>query len=130
MGASRLCSTLKRITIGDVERAAPQFSPHQRIRFVARLLHELTVDAREKYIAGTEEIADPLWRISEASAATRTESPSRNLNVLLHITVGGYCCVLRTVAVLPGAQVGRVPVPPVVLCVRLLVAVVMLRSLM
>ncbi len=47
---------------------------------------------------------------------------------LLHVTVGGSRCLLRTAAVLAGAQVGRVPIPPVVLAVRLLiVAVVLLR---
>lgn len=36
-----------------------QFSPQQRIRFVARLLNELTVAARETYVPGSEEIAAP-----------------------------------------------------------------------
>src|SRR5437868_5583920 len=47
---------------------------------------------------------------------------------LLHITVG-CCCLLRTASVLTRAQVGRVPVPPVVLGVRLLVVVVLLCCL-
>ena len=47
----------------------------------------------------------------------------------LHVAVGGGCRLLRTAAVLTRAQVGRVPVPPVVLGVRLLVAVVVLRRL-
>ena len=47
---------------------------------------------------------------------------------LLHVAVGGGGGLLRTAAVLTRAQVGRVPVPPVMLGVRLLVvAVVLLR---
>ena len=48
---------------------------------------------------------------------------------LLHVAVGGGGGLLRTAAVLTRAQVGRVPVPPVVLGVRLLVVVVVLRRL-
>src|SRR3712207_8555632 len=48
---------------------------------------------------------------------------------LLHVTVGGGRCLFRAAALLARAQVGRVPVPPVVLGVRLLVAVVALRRL-
>jgi hypothetical protein len=46
------------MTIGEVEHLVAQFSPQQRIRFVARLLHELTVAARETYVPGSEEIAE------------------------------------------------------------------------
>src|SRR5437868_14691534 len=47
---------------------------------------------------------------------------------LLHVAVGGGGCLLQTAAVLTGAQVGRVPVPPVVLGVRpLVVAMVLFR---
>ena len=49
---------------------------------------------------------------------------------LLHVAVGGGGCLPRTAAILTRAQVGRVLVPPVVLGVRLLVAVVALRRLM
>jgi len=45
---------------------------------------------------------------------------------LLHVAVGGGGCLLRTAAVLTRAQVRRVPVPPVVLSVRLLVVVVVM----
>src|SRR5262249_33338747 len=63
-----------------------------------------------------------------ASASTRTASSGKNLKDLPHVVVGGGCCLLRTAAVLTRDQVGRVPVPPVVLGVRLLVvAVVFLR---
>src|SRR5262249_15407673 len=48
---------------------------------------------------------------------------------LLHVAVGGCGCLLRTAAAVTRAQVGRVPVPPVVLGVRLLVAAVVLRRL-
>src|SRR5271154_1957917 len=48
---------------------------------------------------------------------------------LLHVAVGGGGCLPRTAAVLTRTQVGRVPVPPVVLGVRLLVVVVVLRRL-
>ena len=48
---------------------------------------------------------------------------------LVHVAVGCFSCLLRAAAFLTRAQVGRVPVPPVVLGVRLLVAVVVLRRL-
>jgi hypothetical protein len=46
---------------------------------------------------------------------------------VVHVAVGGGCCLLRTAAVLTRAQIGRVPVPPVMFRVRLLVVVVVLR---
>ena len=47
---------------------------------------------------------------------------------LLHVAVGGGKSFLRTFAVQTRAQVGSVPVPPIVLAVRLLVvAVILLR---
>src|ERR1044071_5310678 len=46
-----------------------------------------------------------------------------------HVAVGGGACLLRTAAVLTRAQVGRVPVPPVMLGMRLLVVAVMLFRL-
>src|SRR5437867_11671588 len=48
---------------------------------------------------------------------------------LVHVTVGGGDCLLRTASVLTRVQVGRVPVPPVMFGVRLLVMVVVLRGL-
>jgi hypothetical protein len=48
---------------------------------------------------------------------------------LLHVTGGGGCCLLRTAAALSRAEVGRVPILPVVLGGRFLVAVVVLRRL-
>src|SRR5262249_50800894 len=70
------------------------------------------------------------WRSFDAEGApTRTASPGRNLEDLLHAAVGGGGGLLRTVAVLTRAQVGRVPVPPVVLVMRLLVATVALLRL-
>src|SRR4051794_10125389 len=48
---------------------------------------------------------------------------------LLHVAAGCCCCLLRTAAVLTGAQVGRVPVPPVMLGVRLLEVVMVLPRL-
>src|SRR4030095_9020739 len=63
------------------------------------------------------------WRsIYSESAATRTASSGKNMKDLLHVAVGGCCCLLRTAAALTRAQVGRVPVPPVVLGARRLVA--------
>lgn len=47
----------------------------------------------------------------------------------IHVAVGGGGCLLRTAAVLTRAQAGRVPVPPVMFCVRLFVMVVALRRL-
>ena len=47
---------------------------------------------------------------------------------LLHVAVGGGCRFLRTTPVLTRAQIGRVPIPPIMRAVRLLVvAVVLLR---
>src|SRR6476646_515826 len=47
---------------------------------------------------------------------------------LRHVTIGGGYCFLRTAALLTRAQVGRIPVPPVMLGMRLLIlAVVLLR---
>ena len=63
------------------------------------------------------------------SSATQTASSGRNLMVLLHVAVGGCCCLLRTAPLLTRAQVGRVPVPPVMLSVRPLVLAVMLFRL-
>jgi len=48
---------------------------------------------------------------------------------LIHVAIGGGCCLLGTVAVLTGAQIGRVPVIPVMLGVRRLVVVVVLSRL-
>src|SRR5262249_30046675 len=58
-----------------------------------------------------------------------TASSGENVKDLLHVTVAGGRRLLQTAAVLTRVQVGRVPVPPVVLGVRLLVAVVLLRRL-
>src|SRR5579862_6374332 len=49
------------------------------------------------------------------------------MKVFLHIAVGGSCGLLRTAAVPTGAEVRRVPGPPVVLGVRLLVGVMVRR---
>jgi hypothetical protein len=48
---------------------------------------------------------------------------------LLHVAIGCCFCLLWTAAVLTRAQIGRVPVPPVMLGVRLLVVVVVLCRL-
>src|SRR5215207_3754009 len=53
----------------------------------------------------------------------------KNLKGLLHAAVGGGGGLLRAAPLLTRAQVGRVPVPPVMLGVRLLEAVVALRRL-
>src|SRR5580700_11828736 len=56
-------------------------------------------------------------------------SSGENMKGLVHVAVGGGCCLPRAAAVLTRAQVGRVPVPPVVRGVRLLVVAVVLRRL-
>ena len=64
------------------------------------------------------------------SAATRAATSSgKNVKDLLHIAVGGGGGLLRIAAVLTRAQIGRVPVPPVMLGVRLLEVAVVLRRL-
>jgi len=45
---------------------------------------------------------------------------------LLHAAVGGSRCFLRTFAVQPRAQIRRIPIPPIVFSVRLLVLPMML----
>ena len=54
-------------------------------------------------------------------------SSARDMMDLVHVTVSSGDCVRRTASVLTRAQVGRVPVPPVMFGVRLLVMVVVLR---
>jgi hypothetical protein len=53
----------------------------------------------------------------------------KDMKLFLHATVGCGGGLLRTAAVLPRAQVGRVPVPPVMLDVRILEAAVVFRRL-
>lgn len=60
------------------------------------------------------------------SAATRTASSEKNVNDLLHVAIGGGCCLLWVAAALTRAQIGRVPVPPVMRGVRLLEVVMVL----
>src|SRR5262245_12491628 len=67
------------------------------------------------------------WSMHSDSAATRTPSSGRGLKDLFHVAVRRGGGLLRTAAILTGAQVGCVPVRPAVLGVRLLVAVVVLR---
>ena len=45
---------------------------------------------------------------------------------VLHVAAGGGGCLARAAAVLTGAQIGGVPIPPVMLAVRLLVRTVVL----
>src|SRR5437764_9982901 len=55
-------------------------------------------------------------------------SSGRNMKDLLHVAVGGGDCLRRTAAALTRTQIWRVPVPPVMFGVRLLVfAVPLLR---
>ena len=49
---------------------------------------------------------------------------------LIHVTIRGGGCFLRAAAVLTRIQVGRIPVPPVMLGVRYLVMVVVQSRLM
>src|SRR5262245_8442766 len=60
---------------------------------------------------------------------SRTVSSGRNMKDLLHVAVGSGGGLFRTAAVLTGAQVGSIPIPPVVFGVRLLVVSVVLLSL-
>ena len=62
-------------------------------------------------------------------AATQAKSSRKNLEDLLHVTVGYSGCLLGTATVLPLAQVGGVPVPPMVLGVCLVETVMGLRGL-
>src|SRR5580658_9118963 len=48
---------------------------------------------------------------------------------LSHVTVGGDGGLLRTAAILPRAQIGRVPVPPVVFVVCVFEVPMVLRRL-
>ena len=59
-----------------------------------------------------------------------TKSTGNSISELLNIESCGGGGFLRTAAVLTSIQVGRVPVPPVMLGVRLLVAAVVLLRLM
>src|SRR5262245_38494515 len=63
------------------------------------------------------------------SAATRTASSRKNVKDLLHVAIGGGCCFLWIAAALTRAQIWRVPVPPMMLGVRLLEVVVVLCRL-
>jgi hypothetical protein len=63
------------------------------------------------------------------SAATRTASSGKNVKDLLHVSIGGGCCLLWIAAALTRAQIGRVPVPPVMLGVHLLEVTVVLCRL-
>src|ERR1043166_1160418 len=47
---------------------------------------------------------------------------------LVHVVVGGVDCRLRAAAILTRTQIWRVPVPPVMFRVRLLIVVVVLRG--
>jgi hypothetical protein len=49
------------------------------------------------------------------------------LHDFIHVTICGSGGLLGAAAILPGGQVGRVPIPPVMFAVRLLVGVVVLR---
>src|SRR4051812_39623694 len=44
----------------------------------------------------------------------------------VHVAISGCCCFLRTAAILTRAQIGRVPIPPVMLGVRYLVVMAVL----
>src|SRR5262245_15207317 len=48
---------------------------------------------------------------------------------LVHVAIGGCCCLLRIAVALTRAQVGRVPVPPVMFSMSLLVLAMMLLRL-
>jgi hypothetical protein len=51
------------------------------------------------------------------------------MKFFFHAPVGGGRCFLRIATVLTSAQVGSVPIPPVMLDVRLLEAIVVLSCL-
>jgi hypothetical protein len=43
----------------DIVRTATQLSPEQKRRFFARLSFELTIKARNTYVPGSEDVAEP-----------------------------------------------------------------------
>ena len=47
------------MTVNDIGNAAAHLTAEQKIRLVARLSFELSIAARNTYVAGTEEIAAP-----------------------------------------------------------------------
>jgi hypothetical protein len=47
------------MNIEDIARTATQLSPEQKRRFFARLSFELTIKARDTYVPGSEDIAEP-----------------------------------------------------------------------
>ena len=63
------------------------------------------------------------------SAVTRTASSGKNVKDLLHVAIGSGRCLLWIAAALTRDQVGRVPVPPVMLRVHLLEVVMVLCRL-
>ena len=63
-------------------------------------------------------------RDTQRSAANA--SPERNVMDFVHVAVGSSGCLRRVVAVLTRVEVGRVPIPPVMFGVRLLVVVMVL----
>jgi hypothetical protein len=64
------------------------------------------------------------------STATQMVSSGKNVKNLLHVEIGGGCCFLRIAAALTRAHIGRVPVPPAMLDVRLLKVLMVLCRLM
>jgi len=64
------------------------------------------------------------------STATRMVSSGKNVKDLLHIEIGGGCCFLKIAAALTRAHIGRIPVPPAMLDVRLLKVLMVLCRLM
>src|SRR5215213_1786009 len=83
---------------------------------------------RRKYRSGGQPL-DVSGDYKMCPSRGRTASSWKNVKDLLHVTVGGCRRLLRTASLLTRAQVGRVPVRPLVLGVRLLEAAVVLRRL-
>ena len=64
------------------------------------------------------------------STATRMASFGKNVKDLLHVAIGGGYCFLRIAAALTRDHIGRVPIPPAMLYMRLLKVLMVLCRLM
>jgi hypothetical protein len=74
-------------------------------------------------------LADQRRPEPDLADAIVTASSGKNMQNLLHVTVSGGGCLFWTAAILTRTQIRRVPVPPVMLGVSLLVFVVVLCRL-
>jgi hypothetical protein len=47
------------MTVNEIATAAAQLAPEQKVRLLARLAFELTIAARDTYVPGSKDIAEP-----------------------------------------------------------------------